>query len=189
MVPPPTRQFAARLTVTYAGYAAESVLLEELYKRGLAQPLIGDDLYAGDGLLMFWSHKPIAPWQDDAWATAMRRERPSAYQRQFLNVFASSSSQFIDLEKWDRCVDHSLGHLPPDRSMPVWVGVDASYKHDQTAIVAVTFNPARQQARLVDHRIYQPTSDEPLNFADRVAEPGVVSRPGHAARMLARGCD
>ena len=52
---PPTRKISARLTVTYAGYEGESVLLEELYRRGKQQPLIGDDLYAGDGLLMFWS--------------------------------------------------------------------------------------------------------------------------------------
>lgn len=128
------------------------------------RPLIGEDLYGGDGLLMFWSHKPIAPWQDEAWLTAMRRERASAYQRQVLNEFASCSSQFVDLSKWDRVVDPSLTRAPPDRKLPVWVGVDASYKHDQTAIVAVTFDRARQQVRLIDHRIYQPTSDSPLDF-------------------------
>ena len=101
---PPTRKISARLTCTYAGYEGESVLLEELYRRGKQQPLIGDDLYAGDGLLMFWSHKPIAPWQDAAWLQSMRRERASAFSRQVLNQFASSSSQFVDLNKWDRCV-------------------------------------------------------------------------------------
>jgi hypothetical protein len=102
MTPPPTRQIAFRLTVTYAGFEGESVLLEELYRRGKAQPLVGDDLYGGDGLLMFWSHKPIAPWQDEDWLTLMRRERASAYARQVLNEFASSSSRFVDLNKWDR---------------------------------------------------------------------------------------
>jgi Phage Terminase len=63
LVPPPTRKIAARLVVTYAGYEGESTLLEELYRRGKAQPQVGKDLYAGDGLLMFWSHVPIAPWQ------------------------------------------------------------------------------------------------------------------------------
>ena len=67
MVPPPTRAIACRLTVTYAGFSGESVLLENLYKRGLQQPLIGSDLHAGDGMLMFWSHAPVAPWQTDAW--------------------------------------------------------------------------------------------------------------------------
>jgi phage terminase large subunit-like protein len=35
MVPPPTRQIAARMTVTYAGFEGESDLLEKLYRRGL----------------------------------------------------------------------------------------------------------------------------------------------------------
>ena len=40
LVPPPTRRIACRLTVTYAGFEGESVLLEELYKRGLLQPQV-----------------------------------------------------------------------------------------------------------------------------------------------------
>ena len=146
---PPTRKIACRLTVTYAGYEGESVLLEELYRRGKQQPLIGDDLHGGDGLLMFWSHKPIAPWQDDGWLTSMRRERASAYQRQVLNEFASSSSQFIDLVKWDKIVHHELGHIPADLFREVFVGVDASIKHDSSAIVVVSFDRAAQMLRLL----------------------------------------
>ena len=67
LVPPPTRQIACRLTVTYAGFEGESVLLEELYRRGLQQPQVAPNLHAGDGMLMFWSHEPVAPWQTDAW--------------------------------------------------------------------------------------------------------------------------
>ena len=70
LVPPPTRQVACRLTTTYAGFEGESLLLEELHKRGLQQPQIGDDLHAGDGILTFWSHTPIAPWQTEAWRRA-----------------------------------------------------------------------------------------------------------------------
>jgi hypothetical protein len=44
MLLPPTRKIAARLTVTYAGFAGESALLEELYKRGMQQPFIDEDL-------------------------------------------------------------------------------------------------------------------------------------------------
>jgi Phage Terminase len=150
--------------VTYAGYEGESTLLEELFNRGKQQPLVGDELYAGDGLVMAWHTKPIAPWQDEDWAKSMRRERPSAYQRQFLNEFASSSSQFIDLSKWDRCIDHTIGHMLNNPTLPVWVGVDASYKHDQTAICVVTFDKSCQQARLVTHRVFQPTPDQPLDF-------------------------
>jgi hypothetical protein len=58
MVPSPVRRISCRLVTTYAGFEGESTLLEELYKRGLAQEQIGIDLRAGDGLLMFWSHTP-----------------------------------------------------------------------------------------------------------------------------------
>ena len=79
LVPPPTRKIACRLTVTYAGFAGESTVLEALYQRGLQQPLVASDLHAGDGILMFWSHAPIAPWQTEAW---LRRDAPlTAAQR------------------------------------------------------------------------------------------------------------
>jgi hypothetical protein len=164
MTPPPTRKIACRVTVTYAGYAGESVLLEELYRRGLQQPLIGDDLYAGDGLLMFWSHKPVAPWQDDAWLTSMRRERASAYQRQVLNQFASSSSQFIDMSWWRGCVDPNATPVLADKTLPILIGVDASTKHGSTAIVAVTWDDRARKVRLVCHRVFQPSERAPLDF-------------------------
>jgi len=164
MTPPPTRRIACRITVTYAGYEAESILLEELYRRGLQQPLIGEDLYAGDGLLMFWSHKPVAPWQDDAWLTSMRRERASAYQRQVLNQFASSSSQFIDMEQWRGITDPNATPLIADKNLSIVAGVDASTKRDSTAIVAVAWDTKVNKVRLVSHRVFQPSSAEPLDF-------------------------
>jgi len=94
----------------------------------------------------------------------MRRERASAFQRQYLNEFASSSSQFVDLSKWDRCVNPAIGHISADLFLQTFVGVDASFKHDSTAIVVVAFDQSRQQVRLVTHKVYQPTSDQPLDF-------------------------
>ena len=164
MTPPPTRKIACRLTTTYAGFEGESVLLEELYRRGLQQPRIGDDLYGGQGLLMFWSHKPVAPWQDQAWLDDMRHQRASVYQRHVLNQFASSSSQFIDLGKWD-------GNVRPDYSMvnaelftEAYAAVDASIKHDATAIVVCTFDKNTQMVRLLRHVVYQPSPEQPLDF-------------------------
>ena len=126
--------------------------------------MIGEDLYGGDGLLMFWSNKPIAPWQDAAWLTSMRRERASAYQRQVLNEFASSSSQFVDLAKWDKCVHPELGHTHADLFREVFVGVDASVKHDSSAIAVVSFDRSAQMVQLCTHRIFQPSPDKPLDF-------------------------
>ncbi len=108
--------------------------------------------------------KPVAPWQDADWLADMQRQRASVYQRHVLNQFASSSTQFVDLTKWDRGVDYTYVHPSSDRTLPIYVGVDASYKHDQTAIVAVHFDRSRQQARLIDHRVYQPSPEQPLDF-------------------------
>ena len=74
-------------------------LLHELYQRGLRQPKVGTDLYAGDGMLMFWSHMPIAPWQDADWFADMRRSlRDSQYLRMIENL--NSSRRRRRLSRW-----------------------------------------------------------------------------------------
>ena len=165
LVPPPTRRIACRLTVTYAGFEGEGTLLEELYRRGLKQPQIGPNLYAGDGILMFWSHEPVAPWQTEAWLAEMRRSlRLNQFLRMIENRFVTTENAFVEPSAWDKCVDAKLGHLPRNPGLSIWVGVDASIKHDSTAIVAVTWQKETQQVRLVTHRVFQPTADEPLDF-------------------------
>jgi phage terminase large subunit-like protein len=126
-------------------------------------------LYAGDGLLMAWHHKPVAPWQDKAWLTSMRRERASVYQRHVLNEFASSSAQFVDMAAWDACVDAGARPVLGYKALPIWVAIDASTKRDATAVVAVTADKAEAtRVHLVNHRIFQPSKKEPLNFADTI---------------------
>src|SRR5262245_15130107 len=104
MVPVPTRKIACRLSVTYAGFSDDSALLETLYKRGSALPLVGPDLHAGDGLLMFWSHDPVAPWQTAAWIEQMRRSlRPNQFLRMIENRLVTSESTITDMAGWARC--------------------------------------------------------------------------------------
>jgi phage terminase large subunit-like protein len=165
MVPPPTRKIACRLTVTYAGFSGESVLLEELQKRGMAQPEVAPSLHAGDGLLMAWHVLPIAPWQTEGWLADMRRSlRSNQFLRMIGNVFVTSESTFIDMEHWDACLDPDAQPMVYDPALPVWIGVDASVKHDSTAIVVVTWDQATQKVRLVWHRVFQPSPTEPLDF-------------------------
>ena len=165
LVPVPTRKISCRLVVSYAGFEGESALLYELQQRGLSQPTIGTDLHTGDGLLMFWSHDPIAPWQDDKWLAQMRRSlRPNQYLRMIENRFVTTESTFVDMAAFDRCVDPQLTAIVSDQTLPIFVGVDASVKHDSTAIVAVTFDQPSQRVRVVFHRVFQPTPDVPLDF-------------------------
>jgi hypothetical protein len=110
-------------------------------KRGLRQPEVAPGLYAGDGLLMFWSHEPIAPWQTEAWLVEMRRSlRPNAYLRMIENRFVSTESTFIDMSRWDACVIPGATPALADRSLPVWFGFGASVKRDSSAIVVCTFD-------------------------------------------------
>ena len=165
VVPPPTRKIACRLTVSYAGFSGESELLEELYKRGMALPEIGPSLRAGDGMLMAWHHEPIAPWQTQAWLDEMRRSlRPNQYLRLCENRWVSTELSFVDLDWFDACVDPELSPIWSDKTLPIFVGVDASVKHDSTAVVACAFNTKTNRVRVVAHRIFQPSASEPLNF-------------------------
>lgn len=168
MTCPPTRKIACRLTTTYAGYEGESTLLEKLYKRGLAQPLIGHDLHAGDGLLMFWTHNMVAPWQTEEWIEQQRTAlRPHAFIRMIENKFAHEES-FVDPAWWDQCA--IARPVPANPSMSVWVGVDASTKRDSTGIAAVTWDRATKKARLVWHRIVTPTRDDPIDFEAHIED-------------------
>jgi phage terminase large subunit-like protein len=165
MVPPPTRRIACRLTVSYAGFAGESVLLEEIYKRGMQLPEVAPSLHAGDGMLFAWHTQPIAPWQTESWLAEMRRSlRPNAYLRMIENQFVTSETSFIDLALWDMCVDPDATPVIGKRSIPVTIGIDASVKHDSTAIVACTWDKQLGKVVLLWHRIYQPTPDDPLDF-------------------------
>jgi phage terminase large subunit-like protein len=169
MVPPPTRRIACRLTVSYAGFSGESVLLEEIYRRGMALPEVAPSLHAGDGLLMAWHTEPIVPWQTEAWLAEMRRTmRPNAYARMIQNQFVSSESTFVDLSAWDACVQPALTPVHQDRQLHVWVGVDASVKRDSTGLVACTFDKKAQCVRLVAHRAFTPAPDDPINFEQTV---------------------
>jgi phage terminase large subunit-like protein len=165
MITSPARKISCRLTVSYAGFSGESVLLEELYKRGAALPEIGPSLRAGDGMLFAWHTTPVAPWQDERWLAEMRRSlRPSAYARMITNEFVSSESRFVDLAAWDACVQPSLTPVVQDKSLPVWVGVDASTKRDSTALVAVAYDQDAKCVRSVAHKIFTPTPGDPIDF-------------------------
>jgi phage terminase large subunit-like protein len=171
MVPTPTKKISCRLVVSYAGYSGESELLEELYKRGLAQPEIAPDLHAGDGLLMFWTHTPQAPWQDEAWIAQTRRSlRPSQFARMIENRWVSAESTFIDMALWDACVDPNAKPIVSNPYLPVWCAVDASIRRDSTALVAVTWSNQHQQVQVVTHKIVQPSADYPVDFEAMVEQ-------------------
>jgi Phage Terminase len=163
LVPVPTRKISCRLIVTHAGFEGEGEMLHQLYQRGLQQQQVGTDLYAGDGLLMFWSHVPIAPWQTASWLAQMRRTlRANQYLRMCENRFVTAESTFVDMSAWDACVQPAL--VPSFDCLPIHAGVDASTKRDSTALIAVTINKKTGCVQLVQHQIFTPSPGDPINF-------------------------
>ena len=164
-VPSPTRRVSGRLTVSYSGFEGESQLLESLYKKGIAGSLIASDLYKSPGMLTYWTHRGPAPWQTEVWREQMRAQlRPNAYLRLIENRWVTSESTFVPMEWWDDCVDPKLSPALVDLELPVWIGLDASLKRDSTAIVCCTFDCAVGKVRVVWHRVFQPSPEDPLDF-------------------------
>jgi phage terminase large subunit-like protein len=165
MIPVPTRKISIRLTSTYAGFEGESTLLEGLYKKALAGEQVGADLYRNGTLLAYWSHRCAAPWQTDEWREQMRQQlRSNAYLRLIENRWVSTESTFVDMAWWDDCIDVALRPVVADGNLPIWVGVDASVKRDSTAIVCTTWDEQAKRVRLVWHRIFHPSPNDPLDF-------------------------
>lgn len=170
LTPPPTEENAWLLIVTYAGWIGESVLLERLYKQGLAGERIDDELevYIADELFMFWSHTPRQPWQTDQYYAEQRRSlRPNTFARIHENRWVTGESSFITPELWDACVapDHLpiiMTDGPSLRDRVVVAGVDASVKGDHTAAVVVENHGGT--VRLLAHRIWKPTANMPMDF-------------------------
>ena len=84
-------------------------IARDLYKRGIQGEEVAPALYRQPGLLVFWSHAPVAPWQTPEWLAEMRQtQRPNAYLRMIENRWVSTESSFVDMAWWDACVDQSL---------------------------------------------------------------------------------
>jgi phage terminase large subunit-like protein len=114
---------------------------------------------------MAWHREPVAPWQDSDWLAQMRQQlRPTAYLRMIQNEFVTNDDTFVNMSWWDACVDPNLAPLYADRRLRVYAAVDASTKHDSTAIVVTHWDDKAQQVRLIGHRVFQPSPEEPLNF-------------------------
>jgi phage terminase large subunit-like protein len=168
LVPPPTRQIAGQYSTTYAGFLGESEWLWRLYQRGLQGAEIAPNLYAQPGsMLMGWHTEPVAPWQTEAWLLQMKEQlRPNAYARMCQNKWVSSESVFIEPEWYAACVDPQARPIVANKSLPIYVGLDASSTGDHTAISAFTWDRSCNKARHVWHRIWKPSREHPVPYAD-----------------------
>jgi phage terminase large subunit-like protein len=168
--PIPTVPESWVLISTTAGFTGESELLESLYRIGLNGECLDDDLELtrAGSLVMFWSQTPRQPWQTDSYYQEQRATlRPNAYRRLHENAWVTGSESFITGDQWDQCVDPQLLPVLGSPTRPTIYAVDASTKHDSTAIVGVSLD-GPETLRLTSHRIWKPTPADPLDIEDTI---------------------
>jgi phage terminase large subunit-like protein len=72
-------------------------------------------------------------------------------------------------EEWiAACTNPELRPSLGDSNLPIFVGVDASTKHDWCAVVATAYDDDSQKVRLVKHYVWKPTPDKPLDFVNTI---------------------
>ena len=105
------------------------------------------------------------------YADQLSQLRNSAYLRFHQNQRVAGSETFIQMEWWDACTDQSHRPiLPWTDDIYLYVGVDGAIKHDSAAVVAVMKDQDSGKVVLVQHRIWQPTAQDPLNLDETIGD-------------------
>jgi len=188
LTPVPTRRNSIRFIETYAGHQGESELLESIYKRAMAGKRIWktSPCYEAGTMFAYWDHEPRMPWQTPEYYEQQKEDlRPLAYLRLHENRWVSSESAFINMNDWESCVDPNHGPILArgPRNLHITVGVDASIKHDSTAVVAVT--KYGDEIVLVQHSKWQPSKREPMDL-ERTVEAQIreLAKIFHSIRVF-----
>jgi phage terminase large subunit-like protein len=180
LTPIPNRR-SLRIVDSYAGFSGDAPVLEPLWNRALAGERIDDELpiYATGklwALIDSGEEAQARAWLGDPGDMGSYYEeqraslRPGTYARLHLNQWQSGEEAFLTSEEWDACVEPSLAPLLPEqcRHLSLSIGVDAATKGDCAAVVAVAKDRTTGQLRLVQHRIWTPKQDEPLDLEETI---------------------
>jgi phage terminase large subunit-like protein len=166
-----------RIVDSYAGFSGDSPILEPMWTRALAGERLDDELpiYANGRLWAYLDTGEEAqrrcwlPPQDqfDSYYAEQRETlRPGTFARLHLNQWQSGEEAFVTGEEWDSCVDPAARPLISAPKLRLSVGVDAATKGDAAAVVAVAHDG--QRVRLVQHRIWRPRKNDPLDLEDTI---------------------
>jgi hypothetical protein len=162
---------------SYAGFAGDAPVLEPMWQRALAGERLDDELpiYASGRLWAFvdsGAEAQARAWRGtpEAMAAYYREQaatlRPGTFARLHLNAWASGEEAFVTAEEWDACVAEDMTPMLEDRQLAVSAGVDASTKGDAAAVVAVA--KVDGKVRLVAHRVWRPSKDDPLDLEETI---------------------
>lgn len=168
LTPPPGESYglpALRVVDSYAGFSGESNTWHKLVDRGLAGPRISEDwpVYKTGGLMLFHAEGSEAqekcfrgkPAQRiDYYAEQAETMRPNAFSRMHLNQRTSGESAFVTTEQWEACFSLDVHPLQPGEKVDLYLGADASQKHDYTALIGTEKKDGKTAVRFV--KIWKP---------------------------------
>lgn len=178
----PTRKDPLVVIVTYAGYE-EQGLLWDLYCDGIAGDTVMDtgdpDVIVKRGrsdsrMLMFWSHKNLAPWVTDDYLKGQRsRLPPDVYARLHENRWVAAGSRFITSADIDGVHNTpwviQVGPIR-DRYIQYIVATDLGLSDDRAARVVGHYDPADQNVYVDNIRVWQGSPDEHVPIAEVEAD-------------------
>lgn len=156
---------------SYAGFAGESTVLENLYNAAVKDGApYGDipELTTRGGMIAYWCTRQIQDWQTSAlgqayYADEAARLTPAEFRRMHGNEWVSSENAFVPSEWWDRCQNDPT----PAGTNVMVIGVDAGVVSDCFAIVGVIRQGDTVHVAYVN--VWRPEG-KPLDFAEPEAE-------------------
>jgi phage terminase large subunit-like protein len=196
LTPVPNRR-SLRIVDSYAGFSGDSAILEAMWTRALAGERLDEELpvYGNGGLWAYIDQGQEAQargWLGDPAAMisyySEQREtlRPGTYARLHENVWQSGEESFVTAEEWDAIVDPQATMLTPRQAqeLVLHVGLDVGVKNDCAAVVAVATGEDGR-VRLIRHRIWTPSRQEPLDLEQTIESFLLELRDGYALRSVA----
>lgn len=158
-----------RLVESYAGYKAESPILEQLYEMGVVNGKRIDDeieMYenAAASLFAYWNTKYRLPWQTDSYyAEQAAILTPSEFDRVHKNQWVSSLETFVPYEWWLACRQP----IPPlEDGQPMIVSCDAAVSNDSFGIVMTSGREDGEHVDVRYARCWYPPKGGKLDFEE-----------------------
>ena len=172
----PTRTNSIRFVTSYAGIINESKVLWPLYLQGVGPEEHPDGqgvrihktlpLYYNEKarLLVYWDHVPRMPWQSAAKIAAQTQGlRPGTVARFWRNEWSASATVFVTPELLDGVTDRSHAPIARQKTLVVYVGVDAATRGDFCAMVMIARGHDGTFV-LIQYRLWKPQPGQPIDL-------------------------
>ena len=168
LIIPPTQPYGVRWVASYAGYLGESILLWDLWQKGLAGVRDDGDLpiyHNADASLLTLLDTGEASWrmpwtQGEAGRRYIEEtrqtERPNVFRRLWLNEWVEDESQFVTSEQWQACYSSHVRRWTKGDSRRLVLGADASTSRDLTALVGCWSNPGTKWTEVAFVHVWKP---------------------------------